>query len=79
MKTNLIKDTLYNCHPQSATKEYAKGAVVGLVSGLMACGFTFETAIKELKQATREGFSDLTEEHVIARLPKCWLEEWNKG
>jgi len=79
-KPMFIKDSLYNCHPQSSSVDYAKGCLVGLVSGLMSCGFTFETAISELKANTLDtNFSDLTEQHVIDRLPECWKEQWNKS
>ena len=38
----LIKDALYNLHIASgSTIEYAKGVLVGVVSGLMAQGLTF--------------------------------------
>lgn len=77
MQINFIKDALYNCHPQSASREYAKGVLVGLVSGLMAQNVTFENAISEMRRAVRERIFDLEETHVVECLPASWFDVWN--
>jgi hypothetical protein len=77
MQINFVKDALYNCHPQSASREYAKGVLVGLVSGLMASGLTFENSISEMRNAVRGGIFDLEEAHVVECLPPSWFDVWN--
>jgi hypothetical protein len=45
----LLRDALYNLHPNSgATVEYCIGMAVGIVSLLMAQGYTFRDAITTL-------------------------------
>lgn len=52
----LIRDVLYNTHPDSGSDcSYARGCVVGVVAALMAVGLTFDQAIKVLKAGLPEG------------------------
>lgn len=45
----ILKDALYNLHPDSATSpEYAKGVIIGAMAALMEVGqFDFQRAIDE--------------------------------
>lgn len=77
---NQLRDTVYNCHPSaSGDRAYARGMIIGCVSGLMATGYTFEDSIRQLKEATLTSNNDLKEEHVVGVLPASWVSVWRKA
>jgi len=46
-----IADAMHNCDDKSgATNEYCKGMIMGIVSGLMATGMRFDTALAKVKE-----------------------------
>lgn len=76
-----IKDALYNC-VDGATQggshtPYAKGLLVGLMTGLLDRGMTFESGIALMYKCTAETLSDLRPHHVAACLPESWVPDWN--
>jgi len=76
---NFIRDTihLYDLH-SGASDEYCKGAVVGLVAGLLANGlWTFDYTI----QCMRKAYQDHPEYRPLtpANCPACWISLISKG
>lgn len=62
----LLKDALYNTHRGSgASKDYAMGLVVGIVSALMAMGYDYSESIKIVARLLPRGYR-------IAAIPECW-------
>jgi hypothetical protein len=67
--TVMVKDALYNLHPNSgSSKEYAKAILVGVMSGLVASGIEFDTAWRICKNCFPEKvmpnvFPESWEEH----------------
>lgn len=64
-----FRDSLYNltqdCHTDL---EYARGLAVGLVSGLMAMGYRYEEAIKEVVFTANKDLK-------LDVFPECWKNE----
>ena len=78
-RMNIVRDSLYNCHPHSASEQYAKGQIVGLVSGLMAQGDSLEHVLSVLWFEVENKIYDLTHEHVKNCLPNCWKPLYQSG
>jgi len=75
LKTQVL-DSLYNCYKGGL---YARGSIVGLVSGLMSTGWTFAAVLEVLKIiVVKRNETDLTEEMVINCLPDSWKAAWEK-
>ncbi len=75
---NQIIDALYNCkNPMS--KDYARGIIVGLFSGMMANGYTFEHTMQMVKKEVLGGISDLGTEDVVTCLPEGWVKYWREA
>jgi homoserine trans-succinylase len=75
--SNIVKDSLYNCFPCASDKTYSNGIIVGLVSGIMATGYSFEDTLYYLKKLVKDGIFDLEESHVYSNLPDCWKSTWD--
>jgi len=66
--TIMVKDALYNLHPDSgSSEEYAKGILVGVMSGLVAVGIEFDTAWNICRH-------NLPEKVMPNVFPKSWEE-----
>lgn len=69
-----LADATFNYHPSNANDDqsvtYGRGVLVGLVSALVAIGYTFEEAIQTVKAHSRPIHKDC--------LPTGWDEEWDK-
>ena len=80
---NYILDTLYNCtddciQGNSTKKDYAKGVLVGLVSGLTTHeGETFNSVIELICSYIREHQS--LETFRIDIIPTSWTDAFAKG
>lgn len=79
MERNSLTETLYNCHedcvidrhhPDQNKIDYGRGVLVGVVGCLMAEGYKFEDAIKEVL-LTRQKISDLV-------IPNPWKETFER-
>jgi hypothetical protein len=72
---NVAQDALHNAHPNVCrTKDherYARGVLVGLVSGIMAVkGCSYDTAVKHVRQALDAS----TDGRIVrAALPDSWV------
>lgn len=61
-----LKDAIYNLNLDAGpSHEYAKGVLLGLVSGLMGCGITFE-------QATQLMWQIMPNNVPPERIPSSW-------
>ena len=85
-----VMDALYNATYDNTTDikmapdqrkiDYGKGVIVGLVSGLMANGMKFDTAIQTLRRCRDNSYwyrnkqTDINE----ACIPESWWDEWYK-
>jgi len=48
---SIVANAIHNCYDNSgATDEYCRGIIVGTVSGLMANGLSFDTALDLVKR-----------------------------
>ncbi len=81
-----IQNALYNCKPAAGQKElntqdhaYARGILVGLVSGLQAKGEKFTDIIYELVRLVRATKTDLTLMDVYYCLPFGWDTAWDEA
>ncbi len=70
-----ICDALYNLHPDNASSAvkmvYAEGILVGLVSGLMAAGLSFEDSLIAIRDASYGGIPVMQQ-----CLPGSWVKDW---
>ena len=66
----VLRDALYNVHPDAGDNKYpySRGVVVGVVSALVAVGFTYEQAIKILR-------ATLPEVHRPGSIPPSWADD----
>ena len=63
-----VEDVLYLSHPKSGvSSDYARGAIVGLVSGLEACGKTWEECLHMIKMSWKD-------EYRKKCLPSTWKD-----
>ena len=63
LQPNLIKDSLYNLvevFKPSTSHDYGHGIVVGMLSALMATGWSYEQAIKQIAKNLPEGTTILS-------------------
>lgn len=68
-----LTDALSNLSPTSgASSDYNRGLLVGIVSGLMATGLSFEQALQYVAQACPE-----TYKNCLLLLPESWREKTN--
>lgn len=50
IQENLLRDALHNLSPEAGSdSDYARGVLVGVVSGLCACGYSFDEALELCK------------------------------
>ncbi len=66
-----ILDTLQVC-VNNSNKGYCRGMMVGLVSGLMAQGFTYSNAMFELKRICLKTKTSMTWDDITPNLPHGW-------
>lgn len=72
MKRNLFADVIHNADQRSgASVDYAKGAIVGVVSGMMAFGWSFEAALEKVASHWRYTYR-------IECIPEPWLNDFKK-
>ena len=63
---NMLKDAAYYTRSDSgATCDKAQGVIIGIVSALMACGYTYHAAIGALREALPANYRD-------GALPPAW-------
>jgi hypothetical protein len=69
----ILKDALYNLNPTSgANGDYCKGMVVGVVAALMAMGFTFKDALRQVAENFPMYGKRIDRKSVI---PEAWYNE----
>lgn len=79
---NTLKDALHNTSHSAWTRStkwevdsiesyYGRGIVVGIVSALVAIGWTFEQAVAQVA-------ADLPEDVEVNALPAAWVDEIQK-
>lgn len=77
-----VMDAIYNaataCTRENRDKQiYAKGVLVGLASGIMSQGFTFEQTVAIMADCRRRAFWFATEAQIDAEcVPDCWKNEF---
>lgn len=79
---NFLLDSLHNAHPDTARSEsdktYARGVIVGLVSGLMAKHVSnpnpYRRAIEELAYILN--INGTCRPVLAVCVPECWLEDF---
>lgn len=77
---NTVKDALYYIHEQSgASDEKVSGVIVGLMAGLMACGYKFEDVIRYIRYYVKHHPESKDFRSMRKVLPECWLEEYSKN
>lgn len=65
----MIADAVYYAHPTSgASADNAKGVIIGMVSGLMACGLTYADAIGLVSKSLPHDYRDES-------LPAAWAHD----
>lgn len=68
-KRNMLKDSMYNLSADSgATDEYARGALVGAVSALMATGMSYHQALEAVVKCFPADYREQC-------IPSHWLSD----
>ena len=79
MRIGMVKDAVYYLHERSgASDEKARGVIIGLVSGLMASGRSFEEALKIVGQAISES-KEKDSFRINLMFPDSWVGELKKN
>lgn len=69
----MLVDCLCNFSPTSgASDDYNRGLVIGMVSGLMATGMSFDEALEQTAKACPNTYISR-----LDLLPESWREDWN--
>jgi hypothetical protein len=69
----MIADAVYYAMPDSgASEDKARGVIIGVVSGLMACGLTYAESVGMVGHALKPGFRQ-------GALPAAWAYDINKA
>lgn len=64
--TTLLRDVLHNASVRSgASRDYARGAIVGVTTTLMASGYSWEAAFAKVK-------ANLPNDLIEGVIPKGW-------
>lgn len=70
----VIRNELVDIMNSSGSFEYLEGALIGMVTGVMACGVDFRDAVAIVKKAADQlGYAAICQRHMV-KWQKVWKE-----